>query len=189
VFDAYPAWADQYVPDHADNIWAPDVSLHDGSYYLYYSVSSFGSNTSAIGLATTASLASKDWQDQGMVIRSTASDDYNCIDPNLVVDDAGGLWLAFGSFWSGLELIELDPATMKPKADALLHSLASRLSTAIEAPYIVWRNGPYYLFASIDHCCRGVSSDYKVIYGRSASITGPYRDKAEVSLMSGGGTS
>lgn len=184
----YPSWADTYVPNHERNIWAPDVSYYKGKYYLFYSVSSFGSNTSAIGLATAANLSASNWQDQGMVIRSTSANDYNCIDPNMVVDQSGRVWLAFGSWWSGIKLIELDPATMKPKSGATMHSLATRPNTAIEAPYIVYKNGYYYLFASIDHCCQGANSDYKIIYGRASDITGPYYDKNGVSMMNGGAT-
>lgn len=57
-------------------------------------------------------------------------------------------------------------------------------SAGIEAPGIVYNNGWYYLFASIDKCCQGVDSTYKIIYGRSRSITGPYLDKAGKSLLS-----
>lgn len=187
VFSTYPSWANTYVPNHESNIWAPDIQLYNGTYYLYYSISSFGSNTSAIGLATTTNLASG-WTDKGLVIRSTSSDNYNCIDPNLVVDQSGRAWLAFGSFWSGLKLIELDTATMKPKSGATLYSLATRSNTAIEAAFIVYRNGYYYLFASVDYCCQGVNSTYKIIYGRSSNITGTYYDKSGVSMMNGGGS-
>ena len=188
VFYSYPSWANRYVPDHEDNIWAPDIHYHDGTYYLYYAVSSFGSNNSAIGLATTRSLSNPRWRDQGMVIRSRASDNYNCIDPNMVVDQSGRIWLAFGSFWSGIKLVELNPDTMKPKAGAWLHSLAAQPDNAIEAPFIVYKDGFYYLFASIDHCCQGVNSDYKIMYGRSSAITGPYYDKSGMLLINGGGT-
>lgn len=188
VFSRYPSWAKAYVPNHESNIWAPDIRYHNGTYYLYYSISSFGSNTSAIGLATTRSLASPNWTDHGLVIRSTAANNYNCIDPNLVVDQSGRPWLAFGSFWSGIKLVELDSDTMKPRAGARIRSLATRPNTAIEAPFIVHRNGYYYLFASIDHCCRGVDSDYKIIYGRSRNVTGPYVDRNGVAMLNGGGS-
>ncbi|MFN4116601.1 MAG: family 43 glycosylhydrolase, partial [Inhella sp.] len=46
----------------------------------------------------------------------------------------------------------------------------------------------YYLFASKGLCCKGAQSTYRIVVGRSTSITGPYVDKAGVSLMSGGGT-
>jgi arabinan endo-1,5-alpha-L-arabinosidase len=186
VFNFYPSWANSYVPNHESNIWAPDISFYNGTYYLYYSISSFGSNTSAIGLATTTNLASG-WTDQGMVINSNGANNYNCIDPNMVVDQAGRAWLAFGSFWSGIKLIELDKSTMKPISGATIHSLATRGDTAIEAPFIVYRNGYYYLFASIGYCCRGANSTYKIIFGRSSDIIGPYVDKSGVEMLNGGG--
>ena len=50
------------------------------------------------------------------------------------------------------------------------------------------RGGFYYLFASFDFCCRGVNSDYRVMVGRSRSITGPYVDRSGVPMLEGGGT-
>ncbi len=188
VFNSYPSWADSVVPDHESNIWAPDIRYFNGTYYLYYSVSSFGSNTSAIGLATTTSLSNPNWQDRGMVIRSTSSDNYNCIDPNLVIDASKTPWLAFGSFWDGIMLIELDPSTMKPRSGASMTNLAKRSSTAIEGAYIVYRNGYYYLFVNFDYCCRGANSSTKIVYGRSTAINGTYYDKNGVSMLDGGGT-
>lgn len=188
VFSSYPSWFSTYVPGYHDYIWAPDISYYNGKYYLYYAVSTPGRNTSAIGLATTTTLSSPNWQDQGMVIHSVSYNDYNCIDPNMVVDQAGQPWLAFGSWWSGLKLVKLNTGTMKPQSGATLYSLATRDNDAIENPSIVYRNGYYYLFASIDHCCKGVDSDYKIIYGRATSITGPYYDKTGKKLIDGGGT-
>lgn len=187
VFNFYPSWANLYVPNHESNIWAPDIEYYNGKYYLYYSISSFGSNTSAIGLATSSNLPNG-WSDQGMVINSNSSKDYNCIDPNLVIDASGNPWLAFGSFWSGIKIVELNASTMKPKSGANIIGIASRGGGAIEAPDIVYRDGYYYLFASIDLCCKGASSTYKIIFGRSTNVTGPYVDKSGTDLMNGGGT-
>lgn len=75
---------------------------------------------------------------------------------------------------------------MKPSGS--LYAIASRTNNAIEAPSITYRNGYYYLFASIDNCCQGVNSTYKIIYGRSKTITGPYLDKNGTSMTSNGGT-
>jgi arabinan endo-1,5-alpha-L-arabinosidase len=79
---------------------------------------------------------------------------------------------------------------MKPAAQAELLTIASRGEepNAIEAPFIVCRNGYYYLFVSLDFCCRGIESTYKIAVGRSKDITGPYVDKNGVSMMQGGGT-
>jgi len=85
-------------------------------------------------------------------------------------------------------MIELDTLTLKPKTGSTLTNIARRSSTAIEAPYIVYKNGYYYLFVSFDLCCRGVESTYKIVVGRSSNITGTYKSKNGISMKSGGGT-
>ena len=123
-----------------------------------------------------------------MIGSEPGRDDFNAIDPNPVKDLSGRYWLAFGSYWNGIKLIELDPATMKPKADANMYALASRNGGPIEAAYIVNKRGLYYLFVSFDHCCNGINSDYKIMVGRSYTITGPYADKSGKPMMEGGAT-
>jgi arabinan endo-1,5-alpha-L-arabinosidase len=130
--------------------------------------------------------------DEGRVVGSTAEDDWNAIDPNLAVDENGQTWLAWGSFWGGIKMRRLDPATGKLSgSDGTIYSLASRRPLkppAIEAPFIVRRNGYFYLFVSFDMCCRGKDSTYKVVVGRAREITGPYRDRDGTPMMEGGGT-
>ncbi|KNB12413.1 arabinan endo-1,5-alpha-L-arabinosidase [Fusarium oxysporum f. sp. lycopersici 4287] len=172
------------------NLWAPDISYHNGQYYLYYSASSFGQRTSAIFLATSKTGASGSWTNQGVVVESNNNNDYNAIDGNLFVDSDGKWWLSFGSFWSGIKLIQLDPKTGK-RTGSSMYSLAKRdasVEGAVEAPFITKRGSTYYLWASFDKCCQGAASTYRVMVGRSNSITGPYVDKAGKQMMSGGGT-
>ncbi|KAG5754448.1 hypothetical protein H9Q69_009372 [Fusarium xylarioides] len=52
VFPNGAPWTTQYTKGDK-NLWAPDISYHNGQYYLYYSASSFGQRTSAIFLATS----------------------------------------------------------------------------------------------------------------------------------------
>ncbi len=173
------------------NLWAPDISYRNGQYYLYYSASSFGSNRSAIFLATSSSGDAGTWTNRGLVIETTTSNDYNAIDGNLVVDDAGQWWLSFGSFWSGLKMIRLDSSTgLRHASDRTVHNLASRPSAggALEAPYIIKRGSYYYLWMAFDRCCQGAASTYRTMVGRSTSVTGPYVDRNGVALTSGGGT-
>jgi arabinan endo-1,5-alpha-L-arabinosidase len=172
-------------------LWAPDISFRNGQYYLYYSASTFGSQRSAIFLATSATGASGSWTNRGMVIESSPAVNYNAIDPNLIVDAQGQWWLTFGSFWTGIKLIRLDAATGKRStSDTAVRPLAQRFtaSGSVEAPFVFRRNGMYYLFVSFDFCCQGARSTYRVMVGRSASITGPYVDRAGVAMTSGGGT-
>jgi arabinan endo-1,5-alpha-L-arabinosidase len=195
VFEDVPEWARQEIPG-ARGIWAPDIARVGGEYRLYYAVSTFGSNHSVIGLATNRTLDPRSpdyrWVDQGRVIGSSREDDWNAIDPNVAVDADGGMWLALGSFWDGIKLRRLDPATGKlSDKDTTLYSLASRRPLkppAIESPFIVRHGRDYYLFASFDLCCRGKASTYNIRVGRARRITGPYRDREGRPMQEGGGT-
>jgi arabinan endo-1,5-alpha-L-arabinosidase len=193
VFSAIPAWAAAAIPG-TGGIWAPDISKRNGQYRLYYAVSTFGSNHSAIGLTTNTSLdpasPQSGWTDQGEVIESRGSDDYNAIDPNVFDDDQGREWLVFGSFWSGIKAIALDPATGKQlTGDTTVHALAERPAPdAIEGAYVFGHGGYYYLFASFDFCCRGANSTYYTVVGRSTDPLGPYVDRDGREMLQGGGT-
>jgi arabinan endo-1,5-alpha-L-arabinosidase len=186
-----PAWLVEQVPDVELNLWAPDISFFGGRYHLYYSVSSFGSNRSCIGHLSRASLATGGWTEHGPVICSNTTatkENFNAIDPNVIVDETGKPWLAFGSFWSGIKLIELDQEGAR--VGTSLESLASRPSAggALEAPFIVRRCGFFYLFVSWDKCCDGSSSTYNTRVGRSESVKGPYVDRDGKAMLEGGGT-
>lgn len=194
VFERPPGWIITAVPGIGD-LWAPDIAYYNGRWQLYYSGSTFGSPRSVIGLATNVTLdptsPEYSWVDEGLVIESTGAENWNAIDPNFIVDADGNPWLAFGSYWSGLKLIQLDPATGKPSAEApTIYAIAQRPtgSPAIEAAFIVHRHGYYYLFASFDQCCQGAGSTYNVRVGRAASITGPYLDRDGMPMLEGGGT-
>jgi arabinan endo-1,5-alpha-L-arabinosidase len=195
VFTSIPSWITAVVPKFTgSSLWAPDISYFNGTYHLYYSASTFGSNVSAIGLATNTTLDSSDpnyrWVDSGgPVIHSRETDNYNTIDPALFIDDQGETiryWLAFGSFWSGIKLTEINPATGYPMSDPpLLYSIAR--NSSIEAAFLIHKDGYYYLFVSFDTCCQGANSTYNVRVGRALSVTGPYVDRNGVSMMNSGG--
>ncbi|MCD8741582.1 arabinan endo-1,5-alpha-L-arabinosidase [Mucilaginibacter roseus] len=200
VFAQAPKWAVDSISGFKGYIWAPDISLHNGTYYLYYSVSVFGKNTSAIGVATNKTLNpdSPDfkWVDHGLVIQSRpGKTNWNAIDPNLVTDDKGAPYLIFGSFWGGIKMVKLN-ADRLSIAEHIDHlpTIASRKTNreneanAIEAPFIFKKDKYYYLFASIDYCCKGPESNYKMIVGRSKNIKGPYLDKQGIDMNNGGGT-
>lgn len=203
VFEELPEWASQVVPE-VRGPWAPDIAHFNGLYHLYYSLSSFGSQRSAIGLATNPTLDPTDpeytWTDRGEVIRSVPGEStFNAIDPNVVLDEAGVPWLSWGSFWGGIKMRRLERETGLPSpADTTLYSLAARRDPhtsrgptndqSIEAPFIVRRGGFYYLFASYDMCCRGMRSSYNIRVGRSPEVTGPYLDEHGVAMTEGGGS-
>ncbi|RWY51631.1 arabinan endo-1,5-alpha-L-arabinosidase [Mucilaginibacter gilvus] len=205
VFSVAPAWVAQKLPSFKGlGFWAPDISFHNGLWYLYYATSIFGKNTSVIGMATNKTLdpKSKDykWIDGGLVIQSvTGRDDWNTIDPNLAVDEDGTGWLSFGSHWNGLKLVKLKSDFKTLAEPQEWYTIASRPrdykytdaeagNSKIEAPFIFKKDNYYYLFVSWDSCCSGVNSTYNIRVGRSEKITGPYMDQAGVNMAKGGGT-
>jgi arabinan endo-1,5-alpha-L-arabinosidase len=204
IFAKSPEWALAVAPGFNGHIWAPDISFHNEKYYVYYAVSAFGKNTSAIGLVTNATLNPKDknykWEDQGVVIQSVPNRDlWNAIDPNLIFDESGIPWLSFGSFWNGLKMVKLNANLKEVAKPEVWKTIAKRDRSsdledsdagdaAIEGPFVFKKGGYYYLFASWDYCCRGEKSTYKLVVGRSKSVTGPYVDKDGKELNKGGGS-
>lgn len=204
VFSKPPKWTESVVPGFKGHMWAPDIHFYNGKYYLYYSVSAFAKNTSAIGLVTNKTLnpASPDfeWEDQGIIVQSVPNRDlWNAIDPNIIVDDKGYAWMSFGSFWEGLKMVKLIPNRTAIEEPQQWVTIAKRERThftddtnpgdaAIEAPFVFKKDSLYYLFASWDYCCRGENSTYKVVVGRSTNATGPYLDRTGKRMDQGGGT-
>jgi arabinan endo-1,5-alpha-L-arabinosidase len=188
-----PKWAIGALGYQPTNIWAPSISRRGGTFFLYYCLSSFGSNASAIGLMTNASFdpasPGEGWQDQGLVLMSTARDDFNAIDPSRIDVSDGRAFLVFGSFWSGIKLRELNPATgMLIRDDTPTFALAGRQGGAVEAPSVLEHARKFYLFVSFDQCCKGVGSTYNIRIGRADRIEGPYLDRDGKDMMQGGGS-
>ena len=192
VFKTAPEWIAKIVPENRNMVyWAPDIIKLGDRYLLYYSVSSFGKMTSAIGLATNPTLDPNDpayqWTDQGFVVQTKDGGNHNAIDPAVFHDTDGSLWMTYGSYWTGIKLVQLDPQTGKRKApDSTLHSLA--FNESIEAAYLCRHDDYYYLFVNWGSCCQGPKSTYNIRIGRSKTITGPYVDKAGTNLLQRGGS-
>ena len=206
VWDRIPAWIDEHFSDGElpGNLWAPEITEHDGTYYLYYSASRFGGNNSLTALATNTTLDPTDpdyeWVDQGLVVSSPASGldpanpgkTFNAIDAGIIEDADGTPYMAIGSFWYGIFLVPMEWPTGKPVEgwQSKTVNIADRFmpGNPIEAPYITKHGGYYYLFVSFDSCCRGADSTYKVAVGRSTSVKGPYLDKDGRDMFGGGGS-
>ena len=168
---------------HADPIYicqAPDLRNIDGIYHLYYAVSTIGSQDSAIGLATSDSMAAGTWIDHGSTgVATTAANNYNAIDPNLL-DDSGTFYLTFGSFWGGIEQVPMNSAADKSTGDPYNLAYQPSDNHAIEGSYL-YKNGEYYyLFYSAGVCCDldqsrpPAGDEYKIKVCRSSSPTGNF---------------
>jgi arabinan endo-1,5-alpha-L-arabinosidase len=190
---AIPALVREELGFQPLNLWAPSISRRGVIHYLYYSASSFGKNDSVIGLATNAAfdaaIPREGWVDQGLVLRSRRGDNWNAIDPWRIDTADGRAWLAYGSYWDGIKMRELDPASgLLPVQGSRTYDLASRGGAGVEAPSIIEHDGRFYLFVSFDQCCQGVDSTYRIMVGRADAVTGPYVDADGTPMLNGGGT-
>jgi arabinan endo-1,5-alpha-L-arabinosidase len=197
IFSEIPSWAKNIIPE-ATNIWAPDISLVDDEWRVYYAISSFGSEKSVIGLVTSPSLSTPIWTDKGLILQSTNGIGYNAIDPNLYqginsTSNEYESWLLFGSFWNGIYMRKVDPRTGLLYNDSTyitpIHLAQRPPPDALEGSFLISRGNYHYLFASYDKCCIGVNSTYNVRVGRSSTgVQGPYIDMQGVSMLEGGGS-
>ncbi len=198
VFSALPGWIRAALPQ-VRNLWAPDIAYFAGEYHLYYCASSLGSQDSVIGLATNATLDPSDphyqWVDRGLVLASKQGDDFNAIDPNILVTNAKGIWLTYGSSWSGVKQRRVDPSTgmlMSTTASKRynLAATARNSQEVVEGASILRHGSFYYLFLSKGLCCESdlQRDDYREVVGRSRRPWGPFVDTKGDKLSSGGGT-
>lgn len=187
------------------DIWAPDVMYVNGVYYQYYSIPIYtnpavaGSNSgpeAVIALATSIN-PNGPWADAGKIISSCGTitgctTGFNAIDPAPFIDASGNWWMSFGSWNDGIHVLQLDPTTgLRLASNPTLANIAAR-SAGEEGsfiyPYVFNGRQYYYYFASINVCCNGTASTYRIIVGRSTSPTGPYLDRGGIDLTQGGGT-
>lgn len=159
---------------------APDIQKVGDLYHLYYSVSSFGSQDSAIGLATSSSMDAGSWTDQGSTgVRSDSSKNYNAIDANLFNDD-GTFYMNFGSFWGNLYQAPFNAAATKASSGSYNIAYEPAGDHAVEAAYLYKNGDYYYLFFSWGKCCGydtnrpAPGEEYKIKVCRSTSATGNF---------------
>ena len=193
-----PAWAEPTA-----GMWAPEIDIIDGTYYLFYGITNVKDHISgepgcdsdnAIGYATSAS-PSGPWVDSGGPLVEPRRGGPGCnffwtYDPEVIKDQAGEYHIYFGSYYGGVwvrDLIKARNGTLTaPPASSVQVTIGNRY----EGAEVVYRDGRYYLFVSATDCCRGPITGYSVFVGRSRSPEGPFVDQTGASLMAArvGGT-
>ena len=210
----FASWTGLQTPPADNNganldIWAPSLMYVSGTYYQYYSIPvepDTAGGEAIIGLATSAS-PSGPWTDKGWVVRSwsnstavtvagfgfVSESTFNAIDPAPFVDPAtGNWWLSFGSFFDGIHMIQLNPATGLPmSSNTTTYPIVSTRIGGEEGsfiyPWVVNGTQYYYFFAPVNVCC-SATSPYRTIVGRSTSPNGPFLDRGGLALTNSGGT-
>jgi len=162
-------------------IWAPDIQYFDGTYYLYYSLSTWNDDNPGIGVATSSSPEGP-FTDHGKLFTSQEIGVANSIDPFVFTEDDGQKWLFFGSF-RGIYAIRLSENGFSTVGEKV-HIAGN----SFEASYVIKKDGYYYLFVSTGSCCDGASSTYSVRVLRSTSLIGPYVDRTGKTAISSTGS-
>ncbi|KAF7876477.1 hypothetical protein EAF04_001567 [Stromatinia cepivora] len=177
------------------DLWAPDVHLVGSTYYMYYAISTFGTQNSAIGVATSATMEVGSWTDHGATgIASSKGSAYNTIDPNLILVGSA-YYLNFGSFWTDIYQVGMASTPTKAGGSASYQLAFNSSGThSLEGSYMFYYSGYYYLLISSGICCNydktkpAPGAEYKIIMGRSKSATGGFVDQSGKALTAGGGT-
>jgi arabinan endo-1,5-alpha-L-arabinosidase len=196
VLPDQPNWLQAAVPQHT-SIWAPAPLLTAGKFRIYYCASQkFGSNTSFIGMAENDRFdpdqPTQGWVDKGKLIESDAGkDNFNAIDPDVCTGPDGRQWMVYGSYWSGIYEMELDPETGLLKSGATPVHVASNTGergNPLEAPFLRFHNGYYYLCVTYGLAAQGVHSTYRMMIGRSKEPEGPFVGFDGTPMTEGGHT-
>ena len=208
------------------NLWAPDViynkdmkkwcmymSVNGDNHYSSIAMATADSITGPYtyqgtvvysGFRTKADLALTDYE---KVTGSTSLPSYanswgtygtNAIDPCVLYDKNGQLWMVYGSWFGGTYMIKLDnntglrDYTYKIALDSSAGDgtaadpyLGVRISGGYggtgEGPYIVWDEEAGYYYLYLSYCGLNATdgfSGYQMRMFRSTNIEGPYTDAA-----------
>ncbi|KAK2773958.1 hypothetical protein FQN53_003894 [Emmonsiellopsis sp. PD_33] len=183
------------LPGNKD-LWAPDVyKVHD-LYHAYYSVSTLGSQISAIGLATSPTMDPGTWKDHGSIgVQTDGSQNFNAIDGNLFEDKDGAFSFNFGSYWGGLFQLEMngDATEATPLSTAINIAYEPGWNHHIEAAYLYRNLNDYFLFYSwgkagdFDTQPPAPGEEYRVKVCKSSSSSGPFVGPQGKDCKEGGG--
>ena len=180
AFSQTPAW----VGTATNQFWAPAVKFLNGKYYMYYVAPNTLAGGAAIGVATAPSPAGP-WTDAGAPAVPNepafccAGSQRAVIDPDVIADDSGQLYISYGSFFGGISVRKLS-------ADGLTSDASSEKLIGIdnfgEGGNFWKHDGWFYFFFSTSNCCDGPLTGYTVMVGRARTPMGPFLDENGIDL-------
>ena len=157
--------------------WAPEIRHINGKYVLYFSWAKWGDGDASYTAVATSDSPLGDFVNSKELL---TKEDFgsNCIDQFYYEED-NKKYMFVGSF-NGIYVTELtdDGLSVKRNENGTPTLKKQVCGKAFEGTNIYKKNGYYYLFASINNCCDGERSRYKVVVGRSQDLLGPYLDKS-----------
>ena len=156
--------------------WAPEIRHINGKYVLYFSWAKWGDGSKSYTAVATSDSPVGDFLNAKPLL---ITDDFgsNCIDQFYYEEDSKK-YMFVGSF-NGIYVTDLtdDGLSVKRGADGKPVLKKQVCGRAFEGTNIYKKGKYYYLFASINNCCDGINSRYKVVVGRSEKLLGPYVDR------------
>jgi arabinan endo-1,5-alpha-L-arabinosidase len=173
-----PGWASK-----TQDFWAPHVSRHGDTYYMYYSAkpdAALADDKRGLCLAVaTAGGPQGPFVDMGKPLQCGES--FINIDPMEFVDPATGKSLLYwGSGFGPIKVQELGPDRMSFAPGSapvdliqVVKNDPQEYQQLIEGAWVILRDDWYYMFYSGNNCC-GPKAHYAVLVARSRNATGPF---------------
>ncbi len=188
--NVYTELAETFKWAQSDTLWAPDVKqLADGRFYMYYNACKGDSPVSALGVAVANNVEGP-YVNKGIILKSgmwgQASYDGtvydalkhpNTVDPNVFFDNAGKLWMIYGSYSGGIFIMQMNPATGMPlPGQGYGKRLIGGNHSRIEGAYVMYSPATayYYMFTSFGGL--DANGGYNMRVARSTNPDGPYVD-------------
>ena len=188
--NVYTELAETFAWAQSNTLWAPDVKqLADGKFYMYYNACKGDSPVSALGVAVANNVEGP-YVNKGIILKSgmwgQASYDGtvydalkhpNTVDPNVFFDNAGKLWMIYGSYSGGIFIMQMNPATGMPlPGQGYGKRLIGGNNSRIEGAYVMYSPATayYYMFTSFGGL--DANGGYNMRVARSTNPDGPYFD-------------
>ena len=167
AFEEKPNWIE------GGSIWAPDIVYRNNKYYYYYALAIWG-GLSGIGVGVS-DYPYGPFEDLGMILDDNTSGNDEAIDPCVVEDDDGRVYMFYGSF-GGVDRIELaSDGVSLLHPDNIELDIVRGVGFGFEGTYVRKMHGSWYMMGSEGSCCSGSSSTYHVVVYKSDTLTGVYK--------------
>jgi len=179
VFETPPAWS-------SGSYWAPEIS-YDGTRFLIYYTARKKGGPLCVAVATALKAAGP-YTDHGPIV----CQEVGSIDGAPIREDNGQRYLVWKEdgnsrkqatpIW--VQRLSANGTTLEGEPHEILRNRADWEAHLIEGPYVLRRNGWFYMFYSADACC-GRSCEYKLGVARAKQVLGPWERNSSNPILAG----
>ena len=179
VFQDPPAWS-------AGSYWAPEIAQDRGRFFVYYTARR--KNGPLCVAVASARQPQGPYTDHGPMI----CQDAGSIDAALVIDEEGQRYLVWKEDGNSRKMptpiwaqpLSADGTALTGTRRELIRNTAPWEAHLIEGPYILRRDGWFYMFYSSDACC-GRECNYKLGVARARRLLGPWERNPANPILKG----